>query len=59
MKRINLRRILALVGIFALLFYFVLTWVNLMGDLYQRTGSDFIGLYNFGRIYQTEGIQHI
>jgi hypothetical protein len=59
MKRIDIRRILALVGIFALLLYFVLTWVNLMGDLYQRTGSDFIGLYNFGRIYQTKGIQHI
>jgi hypothetical protein len=59
MKRINLRRILALVGIFALLFYFVLSWTNMMGDLYQRTGSDFIGLYNFGRIYQAKGIQHI
>jgi hypothetical protein len=59
MNRIDLRRILAFVGIFALLFYFVLTWVNMMGDLYQRTGSDFIGLYNFGRIYQTRGIQHI
>lgn len=59
MKRINLRRILALVGIFALLLYFVLTWVNLTGDLYQRTGSDFIGMYNFGRIYQAKGIQYI
>lgn len=59
MKRIDLRRILALVGIFALLFYFILTWTNMTGDLYQRTGSDFIGLYNFGRIYQTKGIQHI
>jgi hypothetical protein len=59
MTRLNLRRILAFVGIFALLFYFIFTWMNLMGDLYQRTGSDFIGLYNFGRIYQTKGIQHI
>lgn len=31
----------------------------MMADPDQRTGSDFIGLYNFGRIYQTKGIQSI
>lgn len=59
MGRMNYRRILAIVGIFSLLSYFVLTWTNMLGDLYQRTGSDFMGLYNFGRIYQTKGIQYI
>src|SRR6266498_3348782 len=59
MGRINYRRILAIVGIFSLLSYFVLTWTNMLGDPYQRTGSDFMGLYNFGRIYQTKGIQYI
>jgi len=59
MGRINYRRILAIVGIFSLLSYFILAWTNMLADLYQRTGSDFMGLYNFGRIYQTRGIQSI
>jgi hypothetical protein len=58
-KKINCRRIFTLVGILSLLLYFVLTWTNMMADPDQRTGSDFIGLYNFGRIYQTKGIQSI
>jgi hypothetical protein len=39
--------------------YFTIYWVNLLNDPDERTGSDFIGFYNFGRIMQTKGIQHI
>src|ERR1044071_9143763 len=59
MRRLNYRRIFTIVGILALLLYFVLTWMNMMTDPDQRTGSDFIGFYNFGRIYQLKGIQSI
>ncbi len=59
MRRINYRRIFAIVGIVSLLLYFILTWMNMMADPDQRTGSDFIGFYNFGRIYQTKDIQSI
>jgi hypothetical protein len=31
----------------------------MLADPNQRTGSDFMGFYNFGRIYQTRGIQYI
>jgi hypothetical protein len=31
----------------------------MLADPNQRTGSDFMGFYNFGRIYQTKGIQCI
>ena len=41
------------------MFYHVIYWVNLLDDPDQRTGSDFIGFYNFGRIMQEKGIQAI
>ena len=56
---INFRRILAFVGIFSLALYFSLSWSNLLADPDQRTGSDFMGVYVFGRITQTIGIQHL
>ena len=59
MRRLNYRRILALVGVFSLMLYYSLYWVNLLNDPDQRTGADFIGFYNFGRITQERGIQHI
>jgi len=59
MPRLNYRRILALVGVFSLMAYLIYYWVNLLNDPDQRTGSDFIGFYNFGRIMQEKGIQHI
>ena len=59
MRNLNYRRILALVGILSLMFYHVIYWVNLLDDPDQRTGSDFIGFYNFGRIMQEKGIQGI
>ena len=59
MGSLNYRRILALVGVFSLMCYYALYWVNLINDPDERTGSDFIGFYNFGRIMQEKGIQHI
>lgn len=59
MRRLNYRRIFTIVGILSLLLYFILTWMNMMANPDQRTGSDFIGFYNFGRIYQLKGIQSI
>jgi len=56
---INFRRILAVVGILSLALYFSLAWANLLADPDQRTGSDFMGVYVFGRITQTIGIQHL
>src|SRR4030095_2894391 len=59
MRRLNYRRILAFVGVFSLMIYHIFYWVNLLNDPDQRTGSDFIGFYNFGRIMQEKGIQPI
>lgn len=58
-SKLNLRRILTSVGILALLLYFLLAWLNMLGDLYERTGSDFMGFYTFGRISQTQGFPSI
>jgi hypothetical protein len=59
MKTINVRRILAMVGIISLVLYFGSYWLNLLADPDQRTGSDFMGVYVFGRITQTTGIPHL
>jgi hypothetical protein len=59
MESLNYRRILAFVGVFAMMSYLIFYWVNLLNDPDQRTGSDFIGFYNFGRIMQEKGIQSI
>jgi len=39
--------------------YFGFYWLNLLADPGQRTGSDFMGVYVFGRIAQSTGIQHL
>jgi hypothetical protein len=54
-QNINIRRIFTYAAILSLLMYFILTWTNMMGDLYERTGSDFMGFYGFGRIPQQTG----
>src|SRR5258705_7998695 len=59
MGNLDLRRMLALGGCFSLLLYFAFSWTSMLADPNQRTGSDFMGFYNFGRIYQTRGIQYI
>ena len=58
-QKLNFRRIILYVGIISLLIYFILSWVNMITDPGERTGSDFIGLYNFGRISQTKGVPYI
>ena len=59
MGNLNVRRIFALVGVVSLMLYFSLYWLNLLADSDQRTGSDFMGVYVFGRIVQTSGIGHL
>ena len=58
-RSLDFRRIVVYVGIFSLLSYFILAWARMIRDPDQRTGSDFIGFYSFGRIMQTKGIQHL
>src|SRR6266536_6570364 len=58
-RKLDLRRIIVYVAIFSLLIYYVLAWINMLADPDQRTGSDFIGFYNFGRITQTKGVPAI
>jgi hypothetical protein len=58
-QQFSLRRILIPVAVLSLLLYYILTWVNMLGDLYKRTGSDFMGFYTFGRISQTQGFPSI
>ncbi|HKY55274.1 MAG TPA: glycosyltransferase 87 family protein [Anaerolineales bacterium] len=59
MGTLNYRRILAIAGAVSLLFYYSFYWMNMLADSDQRTGSDFMGVYIFGRITQTIGIQHL
>jgi len=59
MGKLNVRRILAIVGVVSLVLYFSLSWFKLLADSDQRTGSDFMGVYVFGRITQTKGMQHL
>ena len=58
-RNLNFRRIFAYVGILSLLFYFILSWKGMIADADQRTGSDFMFFYTFGRISQTKGAQYI
>lgn len=59
MKPLNVRRILTAVAILSLVVYYALAWTNMLGDLYERTGSDFMGFYTFGRISQSRGYASI
>lgn len=59
MKPLNVRRILTVAAILSLVVYYALTWTNMLGDLYERTGSDFMGFYTFGRISQSRGYPSI
>lgn len=59
MGKINFRRILTIVALLSLVLYYSLYWIRLLNDPDQRTGSDFMGVYVFGRITQTIGVQHL
>jgi hypothetical protein len=59
MTTINPRRLLTNVGLVSLALIYILTWIIMIHDPKQRTGSDFIGFYSFGRIAQTQGFENI
>jgi len=59
MGSLNYRRIFTLVGVFSLIVYYSIYWVRLLGDPNERTGSDFMGVYVFGKIIQTKGYQSL
>ena len=59
MTIINPRRLFTNVGLFSLALIYVLLWINMINDPKERTGSDFIGFYSFGRIAQTQGFENI
>ena len=59
MGNINYRRVLTFVGMISLVLYFSFYWINLLADPDQRTGSDFMGVYVFGRITQEGKIQYL
>ena len=59
MTAINPRRLLTNAGLLSLALIYVLLWINMINDPKQRTGSDFIGFYSFGRIAQTRGFENI
>lgn len=58
-RKPDLRRILTYTAILSILIYFILAWVRMIGDHYERTGSDFMGFYSFGWIMENKGIQYI
>ncbi len=53
MRTIHPRRLFTNVGLLSLALIYILSWINMIDDPKQRTGSDFIGFYSFGRIAQT------
>jgi glycosyl transferase family 87 len=59
MENLNYRRIFAIAGSVSLLLYYCFSWINMIADPYERTGSDFMGFYSYGRISQTKGVQYI
>lgn len=58
-RKPNIKRILVYSAILSLPLYFILAWMNMLEDAYERTGSDFMGFYTFGRISQVRGYPHI
>lgn len=59
MGNINYRRIFAFAGLFSLLLIYIFLWTFMIADPKMRSGSDFSGLYTYGRIFETRGIAYI
>ena len=59
MGNINYRRIFAFAGLFSLLLIYIFLWIFMIADPKMRSGSDFSGLYTYGRIFETRGIAYI
>ena len=48
-KQINLQRVIFIALVFSLVILYVLSWVDVVSDLAQLTGSDFMAFYAAGR----------
>lgn len=59
MRGLNYRRVFAFTGLFSLFLIYIFLWLDMIEDPAQRSGSDFSGLYTYGRIFQTRGIAYI
>jgi Glycosyltransferase family 87 len=59
MRTTHPRRLFTNVGLLSLALIYILSWINMIDDPKQRTGSDFIGFYSFGRIAQIQGFENI
>ena len=57
--KLNFPRIFILVGLISLGLIFPISWLNMTSDYSLMVRSDFLGIYSFGRISQTEGPEHI
>jgi len=53
------RRAFTIAGSASLALTYILLWSIMIKTPAQRTGSDFIGFYTFGRIAQTQGFENI
>jgi hypothetical protein len=58
-RRMLYRRVYFLAGSVFLIILYIITWNTMMDNPQKRSGSDFIGVYTFGRIAQTSGFSHI
>jgi len=59
MTTIHPRRLLTNSGLISLTLIYILLWLYMINDPKQRTGSDFISFYSFGRVAQTQGYENI
>ncbi len=59
MTIIHPRRLFTIVGLVSLALIYILLWAKMINDPKQRTGSDFISFYSFGRAAQTQGFENI
>ncbi len=59
MRKLNVGRILKWTGLISLFLIYMILWARMITDPTKRTGSDFIGIYTFGRIARTESFHNI
>lgn len=58
-RRMLYCRVYVLAGLAFLVVLYIITWCTMMEDPQKRSGSDFIGVYTFGRIAQISGFSRI
>ncbi len=59
MKSVSFSRIFTWTALLSLVLVYVILWTRMIQDVKVRTGSDFIGIYTFGRIARAEGFHRI